>query len=119
MLDSDTYNTYNYIDSYRFGTGIGKRAGTINLANYNIDLKLVDPNYKALSKMWMQVGDQSMEGKPSKGGRAFRFNLGAKDEVADYLGSKNITAETHPPGHSYFSNTRRSQQTKITLRKTT
>ena len=88
MLDSDTYNTYNYIDSYRFGTGIGKRAGTINLANYNIDLKLVDPNYKALSKMWMQVGDQSMEGKPSKGGRAFRFNLGAKDEVADYLGSK-------------------------------
>ena len=88
LLDSDTYNTYNYIDSYRFGTGIGKKAGTINLANYNIDLKLVDPNYKALSKMWMQVGDQSMEGKPSKGGRAFRFNLGAKDEVADYLGSK-------------------------------
>ena len=89
LSPSDPYNTYDYIDSYRFGTGTGKKAGTINLANYDINLQLVDPKYKSLKKMYMQVGDQSMKGKRLEKGRAFRFNLGAKDEVANYLGSKD------------------------------
>ena len=85
---SAPHNVYAYIDSYRFGTGTGKKSGTINLANYNINLQLVDPNYESLESMYMQVGDQWMKGKSLKGGREFRFNLAAKNDVANYLSSK-------------------------------
>ena len=83
---SGDFKKYYYIDSYRFGTGTGRKSGILNLSNYDITLSLTDKDYKDLDEMLMQVGDQSMKGATNDG-RTFTFNLGKNKGVKNYLSS--------------------------------